>query len=163
MASKPIPVMKPVLPTFDKYEKYLLEIDQAGIYSNRGPLVTRLEHRYAEKLGISNPDLVVLCSNATVALQGFMQLSEVPTWRVQSFTFPATVHAAVQSGKKVILEDIDPTTWMISPDSIQDKAKEGIVPVLPFGAGLNAAVYSHLDHVLIDAAASIGGGSRLDQ
>jgi dTDP-4-amino-4,6-dideoxygalactose transaminase len=159
MFSKPIPVMKPVLPTFDQYEKYLLQIDQAGIYSNRGPLVRRLEKRYAEKLGVSNPDVVVLCANATLGLQGFMQLSEIPTWRVQSFTFPATVHAAVQSGKRVVLEDIDPSTWMISPHVIQDTTKEGIVPVLLFGAGLDAAVYSHLDHVLVDAAASIGGAA----
>jgi dTDP-4-amino-4,6-dideoxygalactose transaminase len=159
MVSKLIPVMRPILPTLDEYEKYLLEIDQVGIYSNRGPLVTRLEQRYAQKLGISDPSLVVLCSNATLAIQGFLQISDAETWHVPSFTFVATVHAAIQSGKKVVLEDIDPKTWMISPTVITDIKNAGVVPVLPFGAPFNSNAFRHIDHVLVDAAASIGGAS----
>ncbi len=152
-----VPVMNPLLPTFEQYTHYLRQIDQARIYSNRGPLVKLLESRYAGKLGMPNPALVVLCSNATLAIQGFLQISEVNTWHVPSFTFAATVHAAIQSGKQVIMEDIIEDTWMISPDVIKNPKLEGIVPVLPFGAPFNPSPYSHLSHVLIDAAASIGG------
>ncbi len=152
-----ISVMKPLLPSYEQYSKYLREVDLNRTYSNWGPLVQRLEHKYAEKLGLVDPSLVVLCSNATIAIQGFMQLSRIPTWHVQSFTFPATVHAAIQSGKDVVLADIDANTWMISAEGVENSSKEGIVPVLPFGADLDATKYADFDHVLIDAAASIGG------
>jgi dTDP-4-amino-4,6-dideoxygalactose transaminase len=78
---------------------------------------------------------------------------------VPSFTFAATVHAAIQSGKEVVLEDIDPKTWMISPTVITDSRIEGLVPVLPFGASFHSEAFKHLDQVLVDAAASIGGAS----
>jgi dTDP-4-amino-4,6-dideoxygalactose transaminase len=151
--------MKPRLPTFDQYAPYLKLIDESQTYSNRGPLVRLLETRYAEKLGVSDASRVVLCSNATVAIQGFLQISDAETWHVPSFTFAATVHAAIQSGKEVLLEDIDPKTWMISPGAIKDLKTEGMVPVLPFGAPFRANDFKHIDHLLVDAAASIGGAS----
>lgn len=154
-----IPVMKPRLPTYKQYAPYLRLIDESQTYSNRGPLVRLLESRYAEKLGISDYSVVVLCSNATLALQGFMQISDARTWHVPSFTFAATVHAAIQSGKKIVLEDIDPKTWMISPTVITDSKTEGVVPVLAFGAPFHSDAFKHIDHLVVDAAASIGGAS----
>jgi dTDP-4-amino-4,6-dideoxygalactose transaminase len=157
MRNELIPVMKPTLPRVHQYSKYLKKIDSNGIYTNRGPLVRLLEEEYANRLGLLNTDSVVVCSNASIALQGFMQMSKVPIWHVPSFTFPATVHSAIQSGKKVILEDIDLQTWMVPSSVIKDNAIEGLVPVLTFGAGFDASEYLHLENVLIDAAASIGG------
>ena len=151
--------MKPRLPTYEQYAPYLRLIDESQTYSNRGPLVRLLEDRYAEKLGITDSSLVVLCSNATLAIQGFLQIGDAKTWHVPSFTFAATVHSAIQSGKEVILEDIDPKTWMISPTVTKDSKTEGVVPVLPFGAPFNSNAFKHIDHVLVDAAASIGGAS----
>jgi dTDP-4-amino-4,6-dideoxygalactose transaminase len=152
-----LPVMKPRLPKYDQYVDYLKLVDLSQVYSNHGPLVRLLETRYAEKLGVADESLVVLCSNATLAIQGFLQISDARTWHVPSFTFPATVHAAVQSGKGVVLEDIDPDTWMILTSSVTDPKIEGVVPVLPFGAQFVASPFDHIDHVLIDAAASIAG------
>jgi dTDP-4-amino-4,6-dideoxygalactose transaminase len=151
-----IPVMRPRLPNVEDYYHYLLEIDASGVYSNRGPLVRDLEVRYSEKLGVDDPSLVVLCSNATLAIQGFLEISDIQTWHIPSFTFAATVHAAIHSGKMVVLEDIDPKSWMISPAVVNNPLEEGLVPVLPFGAPFDSSLYSHLDYVLIDAAASIG-------
>jgi dTDP-4-amino-4,6-dideoxygalactose transaminase len=159
MQEKIIPVMKPRLPTVQSYTQYLKQIDQNGVYSNRGPLVSLLESRYSEKLGIKDSSLVVLCSNATIAIQGFLQISSAATWHIPSFTFAATVHAGIQSGKEVVLEDIDPRTWMISSSVVKSPKTEGLIPVLPFGAPLDSSEYSKLEHVLIDAAASIGGAS----
>jgi dTDP-4-amino-4,6-dideoxygalactose transaminase len=45
---------------------------------------------------------------------------------------------------------------MISPGVIKDPAKEGLLPVLPFGAPFDSTRYQHLNHLLIVAAASIG-------
>lgn len=157
MPPSTLPVMKPRLPTYEQYAAYLRLIDGSQAYSNRGPLVRLLESRYAEKLGIPDASLVVLCSNATLAIQGFLQISSVKTWHIPSFTFAATVHAGIQSGKDIVLEDIDPRTWMIPSSVVKNLKAEGLVPVLPFGAPFDSSEYSKLDHVLIDAAASIGG------
>jgi dTDP-4-amino-4,6-dideoxygalactose transaminase len=154
-----ISVMKPRLPQVGDFSHYLELIDERAIYSNGGPLVKLLEARYAEKLGIPNAENVVLCSNATVAIHGFLQTSQATTWHIPSFTFPATLQAAVQSGKKVILNDIDIDTWMISPNVIQESQSEGLVSVLPFGAPFNWRTHLEIDHLLIDAAASIAGAS----
>lgn len=159
LSSARLPVMKPRLPTYEQYAPYLKLIDESQTYSNRGPLVRLLESRYAEKLGVSDESLVVLCSNATLAIQGFLQISNVKTWFVPSFTFAATVHGAIQSGKKVVLEDIDLKTWMISPSVITGSRTEGLVPVLPFGAPFHSDAFKKIDHLLVDAAASIGGAS----
>ena len=141
MQEKIIPVMKPRLPTVQSYTQYLKQIDQNGVYSNRGPLVSLLESRYSEKLGIKDSSLVVLCSNATIAIQGFLQISSAATWHIPSFTFAATVHAGIQSGKEVVLEDIDPRTWMISSSVVKSPKTEGLIPVLPFGAPLDSSEY----------------------
>jgi dTDP-4-amino-4,6-dideoxygalactose transaminase len=94
-----------------------------------------------------------------VAIQGFLQISNAATWHIPSFTFAASVHAGIQSGKEIVLEDINPRTWMISSSVVKNPNIEGLIPVLPFGAPLDSSEYSGLDHVLIDAAASIGGAS----
>ena len=153
-------VMNPRLPAFEQYAPYLKLIDKTRIYTNRGPLVKLLEKRYSEKLGYSNSDLVVLCTSATVAIQGFLQISDATTWHVPSFTFAGTVQAALQSGKKIILEDIESNTWLIATRLLEDQNEEGVLPVLPFGAPFEAQSFAHLKHVLIDAAASIGGAKN---
>ena len=145
------------MPTYEQYAAYLRLIDGSQTYTNRGPLVRLLESRYAEKLGVTDASLVVLCSNATLGIQGFLQISSVSTWHIPSFTFAATVHAGIQSGKDVVLEDISPRTWMIPSSVVRNQKTEGLITVLPFGAPFDSSDYSKLDHVLIDAAASIGG------
>lgn len=160
MSIDSIPVMKPRLPTYERYAPYLRLIDESQTYTNRGPLVRLLETRYAERLCISDSSRVVLCSNATLAIQGFLQISDAKTWHVPSFTFAATVHAAIQSGKEVVLEDIDPETWMISPNVITDSKTNGVIPVLPFGAPFEPSAFKHINHLLVDAAASIGGAAN---
>ena len=152
--------MKPRLPTFDKYIDYLREIDASQIYSNSGPLVSRLEERYAKQLGVSNPAQVVACANATLGMQGYLQLSSIPKWHLQSFTFPATVHAALLSGKELVLEDIERDSWMTSPSVVTEQNLEGLVTVLPFGASFRIERFSHTKNLLIDAAASIGSADE---
>jgi dTDP-4-amino-4,6-dideoxygalactose transaminase len=135
----------------------LEEIDEVRQYTNSGPLVSRLEERLAKKLGEIDARRVVLCSNATLALQGCMQLSKAKDWHLPSFTFAATALAAVQSGKFSWLQDINSASWTIDPNVLVDPDSEGIVNVLPFGAEFNFAAYGEVEHLIIDAAASLGG------
>lgn len=64
-----IPVMKTKLPTSINIISYLTYIDEHQIYSNSGPLLKNLEKRFADKLKVDESK-VVLCANATLAIQG---------------------------------------------------------------------------------------------
>jgi dTDP-4-amino-4,6-dideoxygalactose transaminase len=148
-----IPVMRPLLPSYDSVKRYLKEIDSRRTYSNFGPLLNQLEVRYAEFFNVK-PEQVVCSTNATLALLGACILSGSEEIVVPTFTFPATIQAAILSGKKVKLVDIDKHTWMLSEVDIQNEAR---IVVLPFGSqGKLEFGNTHESLRIIDAAASIG-------
>jgi dTDP-4-amino-4,6-dideoxygalactose transaminase len=162
-----IPVLRTKLPTASKLYPYLEKIDDSKIYSNYGPMVENLTCRIAEYLGLE-PDSVVLLSNATAALEGAIinSSSELfadsnkqivksldENWYVPSFTFPATVHALVRSGKDFRFTDVD-NDWYTIPIS-----RFGI-QVLQFGAEylvsdeVESKNQSKYQRKIIDAAGS---------
>lgn len=150
-----IPVMRPKLPQADDVLPYLRRMDDSRIYSNRGPLVSQLEDRIADKFKI-NPQQVVLTANATLAIQGAISISNIEKVRIPAFTFPATLHAALAATPKktLFLEDIDPETWMLK----QNKNVSDFLDifVIPFGKNLDIKNFDLEKHLVIDAAASIG-------
>lgn len=149
-----IPVMKPKLPSFDLVSKYLRSIDESRIYSNFGPLVKTLESRYAEYLGVQE-NQVVAFSNATMAIQGCVEISEVKQWVVPNYTFAATAHSVLQARKQLLLVDVSLADWKIDTCLIP-LGQVGIIPVMPFGCTVNLADYFEWDSVVVDAAASLG-------
>ncbi len=155
-----IPVMKPKLPRIKSVEPYLAQMDDLRVYTNNGPLVRLLEKRHADRWGI-DPQLVVSVSNATLAIQGCITVSPKNEWVCPNFTFAATAHAVIQSGKKLHLADVGETSWALNLVLISPKRSDlGIIPVMPFGAPVDLGLYADWDHVVIDAAASLG--SRID-
>jgi dTDP-4-amino-4,6-dideoxygalactose transaminase len=148
-----IPVMKPLLPKYKAVEKYIKLIDANRSYSNFGPLLETLEERYANFFNVET-DQVVCSANATLALMGASSLAESKSIYVPSFTFPATIHAALASGKKVEMTDIDSHTWMLPEDEILNEAR---IQVLPFGSQGDLILGKTFQGLrVIDAAASIG-------
>lgn len=149
-----INVMKPRMPQAQDIFPYLQQIDVSGIYSNFGPLSSKLISRLAEYFGAPE-DCVVLMSNATLALQGSLSVLSVngagkhlvmPSW-----TFTASASAAVLAGLEVEFEDVD-DQWRV-------KSRPGdqfILDVLPFGEGLRDQSTSLLRDKwqVIDGAAS---------
>ena len=148
-----IPVMKPMLAKHDDVAKYLKSMDLIRNYSNYGPFVRTLEERYALFFDVA-PNRVVCSANATLALFGACTLDESESIIVPSFTFPATIQAAIASHKKIIISDIDPSTWMLPEDEIKDKSR---IVVLPFGSKGKFELDSTGTALrIVDAAASIG-------
>lgn len=158
MESLKIPIMKPRLPSSATVSPFLQQIDDANIYSNFGPLVKRLEKGYSEKFEV-DPERVVVVSNATLALQGLLEISNLKEWFVPNFTFAASVHAAVNAKKIVRLLDVSKSDFQINMEDIDNLAQKsifGLLPVLPFGAQIDFGKYSNFDVVVFDAAASLG-------
>ena len=100
-----IPIMKPNLPKYKSVKKYVKTMERNRIYSNYGPLVEELESRFAEYFGVEK-ELVVLCANATLAIQGTAYLMPIQKFHVPAYTFPASINAVLNSGKEIQLCDI---------------------------------------------------------
>jgi dTDP-4-amino-4,6-dideoxygalactose transaminase len=153
MLQRYIPVMKPNLPREKYIKKYVKLMEKNQIYSNYGPLVEELENRFSEYFGVEK-ELVVLCANATIAIQGTAYLMPIQKFHVPSFTFPASITGVLNSGKEVQIDDISLSDWKIN--SRDEDSADGIVEVLPFGAPLKMRENAKWDYKIIDAAASIG-------
>ena len=150
-----IPVMLPRLPSAGDVHPYLERIDSTRIYTNFGPLVREFEQRHAQRLGV-DPSTVVSVANATLGLEGAVAVSGATTWIVPDYTFPASVHAVLAAGKSLQLSDIDGVDWQLDTSALKGGDDVGIMPVLPFGAGISLARWAGFDEVVIDAAASLG-------
>lgn len=148
--------MRPSLPSFSDVEDLLRSIDETHIYSNRGPLVKSLEIEFAEYLG-ARPEHIVIVANATLALQGLLEVSSVEDWYVPDYTFAATGLAVTKSGKKLHLLDVERETWKVDLKSVTlQKNLIGVIPVMPFGSEVSFSGYEEFPNVILDAAASIG-------
>ena len=151
-----IPVMRPSLPKFSDVEPLLRSIDLSRVYTNHGPLVTELESEYAKYFGIE-PDLVVAVGNATLALQGLVEISDVNSWYAPDYTFAATGLAIIKAAKDLHLCDVDIVSWKLDPSELDSNSSSiAVMPVMPFGAEVDFSNYAKFKTVVIDAAASLG-------
>lgn len=155
MSAVNIPVMKPIIPDFAKVQEYLRQMDSSGIYSNWGPKIKELERRIAGHVNI-DPDNVVACSSATIGIQGAIAQLPVSTVIAPVFTFPASNLAVINSAKKLRLHDVDRNTWALNLNDFQNENETGYLKVVPFGGEIDLTDGAHLDHLVIDAAASLG-------
>jgi len=134
MNMKRINVTKTLLPDREKLDAYIDRILESGWLTNRGTLVRELERRLEEYLNVKN---IVLVSNGTLALQVAYKLLELTGEVITTpFTFIATASSLVWNGLDVVFSDIDPRTFNIDPNKIEEKITpktSAIVPVHVFG------------------------------
>ena len=148
--------MRPSLPKFSDVEPLLRSIDLSRVYTNHGPLVTELESEYAKYFGIQ-PELVVAVGNATLALQGLVEISDVNSWYAPDYTFAATGLAIIKAAKDLHLCDVDIASWKLDPSELDANSSSiGVMPVMPFGTEVDFSNYEKFETVVIDAAASLG-------
>lgn len=159
-------VARPRMPGAGAILPYLARIDANRMYSNFGPLVSELETRLAQRLGV-DPACVVTTSNATVGLtlalrsaaQGRAGVCLMPSW-----TFVATAHAVTAAGFTPFLVDVELESWALTPaialDAIAriDGPVAAVMPVAPFGAPVDVAAWDSFTAVtgipvILDAAA----------
>jgi dTDP-4-amino-4,6-dideoxygalactose transaminase len=106
---KKIPVAKPRLPPLAALAPYIERIDAARWYSNYGPLAQEFEARLAARFGLPAAGVTTI-SNATVGLALALQAAGAPEGSLcllPSWTFSATVHAAIDAGLHPFLVDVD--------------------------------------------------------
>ena len=153
--------MRPRMPSVEQVRPFLEMMDAAGVYSNFGPLVTRLEAAYAAKFNVPE-NQVVTVSSATLGIEGAVRTTRVSKWFVPDFTFPATGLAVLEADRHLVLSDVESQTWEIDRDELPSLTGEsGVIPVMAFGAPINLDPWRSAENVIIDAAASLGA-SHLD-
>lgn len=132
-----------------------------------GPMVKRFEAEFAEFLGIPH---VLACSSGTTALHlalAALNIGPGDEVLVPDLTFVATANAVAYTGARVVLVDVDATTWCLDVDDAARKltpATRAIVPVHLYGVPCdmqricNFAIQYGLT-VVEDAAEGLGGES----
>ncbi len=153
-----------------QYSKIKSEIDNAilDVIDNtefiNGTAVKNFQKSLEQFLSVKH---VIPCANGTDALQIAMQAlglkpgDEVIT---SDFTFIATVEVIALLGLKPVLADVDPDTFLITPEIIEKfitPRTKAIVPVHLFGQccdmeGIMALAKKYNLYVIEDAAQAIG-------
>ena len=114
---------------------YALEAIQSG-WIGTGPFIKRFEAEFAR---LSGARAAVACANGTVALHlAFRAMGLAPGDEVilPSFTYVATANAVRLCGAEPVFVDVDPHTWCIDPERVEQSITlrtKGIVPVDLYG------------------------------
>lgn len=160
--NKPILVTQATIPEFEEYIEEIKDIWQSHWLSNMGVKHNLLEEQLKEYLDIEH---LVLCTNGhtalEMALQAFGLAGEVIT---TPFTFASTTHAIVRCNLTPVFCDINPETFTIDADKIEDLITEktsAIVPVHVYGnicevEKINTIAQKYNLKVIYDAAHAMG-------
>lgn len=151
-------VTRPSLAPLEEYVAYLDTIWETGVMTHNGPMVQRLEKELSAYLNVKH---VVCVSNGTCALQLAIRSTEITGEVITTpFTFIATANIIAWERCRPVFVDIDPDTWNIDPDRIEEKITEqtsAILPVNVFSAPcdvdrIQAIATKHGLKVIYDAA-----------
>lgn len=127
-------VTSPLLPPLEKFMPYLEKIWQNKILTNGGEFHQELEEALARYLGVNH---VCLFSNGTLALLTALQALRVTGEVITTpYSFVATSHTLLWNGLTPVFADIDPKTFNLSPERIEElitPQTSAIMPVHCYG------------------------------
>lgn len=172
MAAIRYPFLRPNPPRLSRMSERLAAIEESGIFSNYGPVNSKLEAAFVSQIFGGEGACLTVC-NATLGLM--LAIRAAVGWRgserryaiMPSFTFAATAHAALWCGLTPLLCDVEPDTWMADPESeraLLERYKDEVAVIVPYatlGNCLDTTRYDRISEtygvpVVIDAAASLG-------
>jgi dTDP-4-amino-4,6-dideoxygalactose transaminase len=132
-------VTKTYLPPLEEYENYLQTIWQSGQITNQGPLLKDLEAKLQNYLKITKLHFV---TNGTLALQAALRALDITDGEIITtpFSYVASTSAILWEKCDPVFIDINPETFCIDVDKIEDaitKKTKAIMPVHVFGNACN--------------------------
>ena len=129
MVNKPIYVTKPELPPLDEFIPYLEKIWASKFLTNNGPYHQQLEKALCEYLGV---DHIALFTNGTIALVTALQTLRVTGEVITTpYSFVATSHSLLWNGLTPVFVDIDPKTFNLDPDRIEQAITPRTTTIMP--------------------------------
>ncbi|EXU80359.1 aminotransferase DegT [Comamonas aquatica DA1877] len=162
-----LPLLVPDMPSPHELLPWLERMHSARHYSNFGPLVRELESVFAQQFGMADEQLTTV-ANATQGLELVLQaLDLAPSSRVllPALTFVATATAVLRAGHQPVLADVDPQTWMLTPEIARAACEamriDAVLSVAAFGMPHDMQAWQQFERdtglpVVIDAAAAYG-------
>lgn len=129
-----------------------------------GPEVSQLETALAAACGVKHAVACASGSDAILLALMALDIGEGDEVIVPSFTFFATASAVWRLGARPVFVDIDPVTFNLDPERIEEAITpltRAIIPVHLFGqcadmAAIGEIAGRHCLHVIEDAAQAIG-------
>lgn len=129
-----------------------------------GPEVEGFERALADYLGVAHAIGVSSGSDALLAALMALGVGDGDEVIVPSFTFFATAGAVARLGARPVFADIDPATFLLSPERVCERftaRTEAVIPVHLFGrtadiGGLRDVCRDHGVSIVEDAAQAIG-------
>lgn len=155
-------VTKTTLPDFDNYCSKLKELWKNSWITNNGQFVQLLEKRLQNYLGVKN---LLVVTNGTLALQLILKSLDLQGEVITTpFTFAATTNSILWEGLTPIFADIDPNTFNIDPDKVEEKITNKTCAILAVHVFGNACNFEKLGEIakkhkiklIYDAAHSFG-------
>src|SRR5947199_6937556 len=130
----------------------------------RGPEVAELEQSIATLCGVNHAGACASGSDALLLALMALDIGDGDEVIVPSFTFFATASAVWRLGAKPVFVDIDPQTFNLDPNLIEEAVTpltRAIIPVHLFGQcadmdAIGVVAQQHGLHIIEDAAQAIG-------
>lgn len=122
-------VTSPLLPPLEEFIPYLEKIWENRILTNGGTFHQMLEEELARYLGVK---YVCLFSNGTLALLTALQALRVTGEVITTpYSFVATSHTLLWNGLTPVFADIDPQTFNINPQRIEELITPQTTAIMP--------------------------------
>ena len=159
---KQILVTRSSMPDFEEYMEEIRPIWDSHWLTNMGPKHRELEEALKEYLGVERIDLF---TNGHMAIELTLQAMGLEGEVITTpFTFASTTHAIVRNGLEPVFCDIDPETFTLDPEKIEERITDrtcAILPVHVYGnlcdtEGIGAVARKHGLKVIYDACHAFG-------
>ena len=159
---KKIMVTRTSMPDYEEYVEAIKPLWESHWLTNMGKFHQELECELTDYLGVQH---ISLFCNGHLALElGLQALNLEGEVITTPFTFASTTHAIVRNGLKPVFCDIDPETYTIDVNKIEEKITKttcAIIPVHVYGNICNVEEIDRIAQkyrlkVIYDAAHAFG-------
>lgn len=134
----------PSVPNQLRYIKLVKKIFNSKILTNNGPILNRFERELKRKLKVDN---VILCTNATVALQVALKALNSKNVLTTPFTYIATINAMRWIGLNVFFSDISRSSLNLDTEKIDLKLLNKIDTILPVNSFGNFSNFNYFEKI----------------
>lgn len=159
---KRILVTKSSMPAMEEYIEEIKDIWESRWLTNMGPKHKQLQTELKTYLDVENVELL---TNGHMALELTLQAMELKGEVITTpFTFASTTHAIIRSGLEPVFCDIDPVTYTMDTEKLEQLITERTCAIMPVHVYGNVCNIEEIDRiakkynlkVIYDAAHTFG-------
>lgn len=115
-------------------EQLVIDVLRKGVWSRAGAknsMVTEFERQWAELNGAKRCLATVNGTNSLITAMRMLDVGGGDEVIVTPYTFIATISSIIETGAMPVFADVDPDTFQINPDRIEEKITSRTRAILP--------------------------------